>query len=324
MRRTLPVVWQHRLGKKATCSGGIYVHEDRIAVQYAEGGQSNFRGLTADGQVVWEHTWSDLGSFLRGSGNDLFTGGERIRRISMRDGTVLAEKAVDGTFDPYHVFDAGPVYNDLERIQGRDQNLELLWDLPDGEFFAPHHNRLCQITEAELITLRPPDLTPARVTLERPVPRPMEDYHTHCGSLWCQFSLTTGGRTAFDETTGKVVWSFAEPDGYGLSVFDDASAYTTYGTVASYDLCTGAQRWHSDRPIVTRAHVERGKLYGGAAEGSSPVVYILDAQTGRLLLDGTFAYELSGMGHEPSPVRPLGEKLLVVGMRHAVVAVAIE
>jgi hypothetical protein len=325
MRRRLAIVWKHSLGKEAIFSGGFHIHGDRIAVRYTDGGVAKVRCLTRTGEVAWERSWPDLGTFHLGSGDALFTGGQRIRRLSMDDGSVLAEQPVDGTFDPIRVFDTGPVYSNLKRIQGRDgRTLELLWELPDGGKVMFHQNRLCRITDTELITMRPPNLAPTQVTLERPISPPGNNYHTHYGNLWCHFSLTTGGRTAVDESTGRVVWSFAEPDGYGISAFDESSAYSTFGPVAAYDLRTGAQRWRRDMDIDTVAYVSGGKLYGGAPDGSSPVVFIIDGSTGELLLEGTFDYKLGQMGAEPRPVMPFGEKLLIVGTRKAVIAVSTE
>jgi hypothetical protein len=75
---------------------------------------------------------------------------------------------------------------------------------------------------------------------------------------------------------------------------------------------------------VTKAYVDGGKMYAGTSDGPHPIVYVLDIENGQILLEGDFEHRYTGMGFEPSSVRPLGDSRLVVGMRQTIVCLSLE
>ncbi len=145
--------------------------------------------------------------------------------------------------------------------------------------------------------------------------------HGHHGNTWCHFGLTEGGRTAIDLRSGDAVWALPEPAGYGLTVFDGATAYSAFGGVAAYDLATGNRIWANDLPsLSSRPRVAFGKVYVASTDG---IVQVMDAVTGGVVALYRFDYEPSGIGFEPSPVVPLGERWIAIGTRREIICLEI-
>jgi outer membrane protein assembly factor BamB len=101
-------------------------------------------------------------------------------------------------------------------------------------------------------------------------------------------------------------------------------SYTNLKTVAAYDLCTGEEKWARPVPMTTTPYVEGGKFYGGSYQQWTPQVFIIDANSGDVLVEADFDHRLTGLGFEPSPVRPMGADRLIVGLRNAISCLALE
>ena len=320
-------VWTHRI-KKGTFGGtNLRVVGETVALHVRGNAGPSLRALDGDGQVRWEIKDDGIPSF-RAANGVLYVDGRRALRVSPATGEILTERDF-GRSVLLNWMPAGrPVVavDRFTRLIGLDpEGLSTLWEWPDPEksFTADRPGQLCGYDST--LGLRIVDLS---TMTERAVPAPgfsAMGLHGHVDDLWCEFAMQQGGRLGIDLNTGEVVWRSEIPAGYGLTVFHEDLAISNADGLVAYDMRTGEEVWRQRfgfrrGGVAAAPRVVDGRLYVGTTEGC---VHVVDCRTGRVELTHKVSVRLSGLGIEPSPVVPMGDDRLVVGMRTAVVCLEI-
>jgi hypothetical protein len=77
--------------------------------------------------------------------------------------------------------------------------------------------------------------------------------------------------------------------------------------------------------VVWKHSLRKGARFGSAMLGvTGERVVFQFSDGGAMLLEAEFDHRLTGLGFEPSPVRPMGTDRLIVGLRDAIACVALE
>lgn len=318
------IIWKHA----ANFSGSSLDVVSGMAVcQSLAGSKFLFTGLDEKGQQRWSNQWSGA-MYFWSYGQRIYLGGHKARCVDAGTGQLLVEREYGRNgVDVYAPISSGPVYSGKvpKAIMGlHPDDLSIVWEWPDPEEeYTAHERRLCsygrsgQMRFVDLATLK------ENVPVQGP-PLSGVAVHGHCGDLVCVFHLFEGGRMGVHMKTGEVVWREVDP-GYYSPVFDGDRAYSGPLGLSAYDLHTGKRLWHQscgskDRELSCPPRIVNGRAYVGSTDG---FIHVVDCRTGELVLSHKLDVKLSGLGHEPSPVVPLGENRIVVGMRRSIVCVEV-
>lgn len=268
--------------------------------------------LSGAGRLEWRREFEDGGARMYFCyAGALYCDGPYARRISVRDGAILAEKAYGPEVNIRPPLSGGPVYyrKDPGTLMGLDpEDLSIRWEWADPEEeYTAHEGQLCRYTKSGEMDFV--DLRTREVRRAQGPPRPaLAGLHVHQGDLWCEFYISAGECLGIDTRTGEVVWRHADNRGHMLNAFVGGVAYSGLEGLWAYDLKTGRVLWRQSfgepaRRLSCLPTVHEGRIYLGTMDGT---IWVLEARTGEVLLSHP-------VGVEPNPVRPMSGNRIVVG-----------
>jgi hypothetical protein len=260
--------------------------------------------LHENGRTAWEWQFDDEAAdrhFIYA--NSVYLDGTSARRLNINTGEIEVQREFADAVHARPPISRGPVYEGTKSLMGlHPETLETQWEFPNPNYMA-HDKFLCSYDNG---VMRFVDLETLK---EREVGsgERLGGIHGHYRELWCQLNETE--RLAVSTVTGEVAWREVEDEGFhGLEIGDTTFAgdvaYCGGRALSAYDLRTGKVLW---RQFVEgnpgRLRVEGGRVYAGTKGG---LVYMLDAQTGEVLLSHALKVE-------PTAIAPLAPNRIVVG-----------
>lgn len=270
------------------------------------------QALDLGGDSAWRADWKGMTS-LTAEADFVWIGGRTVRVANALTGALVAEKALESTTN---ILAPGVIYVGSYaegRIVGLSRNLVTLWewkeDAPNYQLASSEVLGRWGADRLDLVSI--PSLARREFRVDVPaVLGPM----VLVGGVVAKLSMGPGTSVAVEATTGEVVWRRDDPEGFGLAQRWGAVVISSGRGLRGVDVATGNLVWQRrlEAPVVNAVRVVGDHGYFGTEDG---LIHVIDCATGRSLYERALPYRPTGMGFEPSPVLPMGDRFLVVGTR---------